>query len=363
MRSSEDEASEKPLDPTPRKLEEARRKGDVAKSQDLITAASYAGFLLILLVTGPYALSRLGSALAWFIEQPDRIAPLVFEGSAAAAFAGMAGHVSALLLPWFLIPATLSLAAILVQRAFVVTPSLLQPKISRVSLIANARQKFGRVGLFEFAKSLVKLSTYSLVLWLFLETRLDDMVATLWADPQVTIVFLGDLLIAFLFTVLVVASAIGLIDLIWQKQEHLRKNRMSYKDMKDEAKETEGDPYLKQERRQRAYDLATNRMMLDVPKADVVIVNPTHYAVALTWSRKRGEAPICVAKGVDEVAKRIRALAAEHAVPLHSDPPTARALHATTEVGSEIASDHYRAVAAAIRFSETIRRKSGRGRS
>lgn len=360
MNEGSEDDNEKTLDPTPRKLEEARRKGDVAKSNDLITAGSYAGFLLTFLTIGPASLSGLGSALAWFVEQPDRIAPLVFNGSATSAFAGFMGHASKLLLPWFLIPAGLSLIVIVVQRAFVVTPSLLKPKFSRVSPMGNAKQKFGRLGLFEFAKSLIKLLIYSIVLWIVLESRLEAITATVWTGSRITMLILADLFVAFLVAVLGVALVIGMIDLIWQRQEHMRKNRMSYKELKDEAKDSEGDPYLKQERRQRAYDLATNRMMLDVPKADVIIVNPTHYAVALKWSRKPGEAPICVAKGVDEVAKRIRALAAEHAVPMHSDPSAARVLFATTDIGSEIAPDHYRAVAAAIRFAETIKRKSAR---
>ena len=137
---------------------------------------------------------------------------------------------------------------------------------------------------------------------------------------------------------------------------------MSFQEMRDEARESEGDPHLKQERRRRANDIASNRMLLDVPKADVVIVNPTHYAVALHWSRKKGEAPVCVAKGADEIAARIRELAAEHGVPLHRDPATARALFAMTEIGSEIAPEHYKAVAAAVRFAETMRRKVKRSK-
>jgi flagellar biosynthetic protein FlhB len=117
---------------------------------------------------------------------------------------------------------------------------------------------------------------------------------------------------------------------------------------------------MKQERRQRAYDIAMNQMMADIPEADVVIVNPTHYAVALKWDRARGTAPKCVAKGVDEIAAKIREIAAEHGVALHSDPPTARAIHATVEIGDEIRPEHYRAVAAAIRFAEAMRKKARR---
>jgi flagellar biosynthetic protein FlhB len=151
---------------------------------------------------------------------------------------------------------------------------------------------------------------------------------------------------------------IGGIDYMWQYQEHLRKNRMSHKEMMDEFKQNEGDPHMKQQRRQKGYEIAMNQMLADVPEADVVIVNPTHYAVALKWSRLPGEAPVCVAKGVDEIAARIREAAAEAGVPIHRNPPTARALHASVDIGHEILPDQYQAVAAAIRFAEMMRKKA-----
>ena len=359
MQSGEDEESDKSFEPSLRKLDEARRRGEIAKSNALIAAASYAGLLVVLLIAANASLTGLASGLVWFIEQPDRIAPLVFQGTAASALQEWAIQSTQSLLPWFIIPAAAALAAVLAQRSLVFTPSLLIPRMSRISPLGNAKQKFGRHGLFEFGKSFLKLLIFGLVLWFFLRARLDEMASALWLDPGVTMIILSDLLVAFMTIVVVIAGLLGGADLLWQRAEHLRKNRMSHKEMRDDTKEAEGDPHIKQERRQRGYDLATNRMMLDVPKADVVIVNPTHYAVALKWSRKRGEAPICVAKGVDAVAARIRALAVESGVPLHSDPPAARALYATTEIGSEIASEHYRAVAAAIRFAERIRRKAG----
>jgi len=169
---------------------------------------------------------------------------------------------------------------------------------------------------------------------------------------------LGRMLVALMGIVLLVALALGSIDFLWQRAEHTRKHRMSRKEMMDELKQSEGDPTVKQQRRQRGQEIATNKMLLDVPTADVVIVNPTHYAVALKWDRSQATAPVCVAKGVDEIAARIRVLAAENAVPVHSDPPTARALHAKVALGQEISQDHYRAVAAAIRFAENIRSKA-----
>ena len=133
---------------------------------------------------------------------------------------------------------------------------------------------------------------------------------------------------------------------------------MTHKELRDEQKQAEGDPYMKQERQARGRSIATNRMLDSVPDADVVIVNPTHYAVALQWDRSRPEAPRCVAKGVDQIAWRIRERAEEAGVPIHADAPTARALHAAVDLGEEIAPEHYAPVAAAIRFAEAMRQKA-----
>jgi flagellar biosynthetic protein FlhB len=131
---------------------------------------------------------------------------------------------------------------------------------------------------------------------------------------------------------------------------------MSRKELTDESKNSEGDPAMKQQRRQKGIAIAMNQMMNDVPEADVIIVNPTHYAVALKWNRMGGGAPECVAKGVDLVAAQIREIAQENGVPVHSDPPTARALYATVEIGDQIPDVQFKPVAAAIRFADRIRK-------
>jgi flagellar biosynthesis protein FlhB len=361
MAGKTDEDGEKHLEPTVRKLEEARRKGEIARSADLTTAASYGGLLLAAAMAGGASLSEIANRLTWFLAQADMVSLLVFTGSAPSSFNAMAFEIILYLAPWFLLPAGLALATVLAQRSFILTPSRISPKLSRISPLANAGQKFGRSGLFEFIKNLIKLLIYCAVLWFFLRARLDALMQTIWMSPQIAMLLLFELCLAFLLVVFVVALVIGFADFLWQKQDHLRKNRMSHKEMKDESKETEGNPEQKQERRRRAYEIATNRMMQDVPTADVIIVNPTHYAIALKWSRKPGEAPVCVAKGLDEIALRIRELAQENGVPIHNDPPVARALFSTTNIGDEIGSIHYRAVAAAIRFADRMPRKRGRG--
>ncbi len=168
----------------------------------------------------------------------------------------------------------------------------------------------------------------------------------------------GALVTGLMKVVLLISGALGLGDALWQAAEHRRKNMMSREDLKEETKQAEGDPMQKQQRRQKAIEIALNGMLSDVAEADVVIVNPTHYAVALKWDKMSTQPPILMAKGVDEIAARIREAANEHAVPIRSDPPTARAIHATVELGEPIQPDQYRAVAAAIRFAEAIRKKA-----
>jgi flagellar biosynthetic protein FlhB len=264
-------------------------------------------------------------------------------------------HAGTAVAPWFILPATFAILTILAQRAFVVAPTKLAPKLNRISLISGVKNKFGRQGLFEFAKSFTKLLIYSTVLAVFLAGQSDRIIGTIFLEPRMVIVQLGRLVASLMLIVLLVALALGFIDFLWQRAEHIRKNRMSRKEMMDELKQSEGDPVMKQQRRQKGYDIATNKMLADVPEADVVVVNPTHFAVALKWDRKPGSAPVCVAKGVDEVAARIRELAQDHAVPIHSDPPAARAMFATVEVGQQILPEHFAPVAAAIRYAEKIK--------
>ena len=353
-----DEEAEKSHEPTQHKLDEARKKGEVARSADLTTAAAYGGFLLAGLSVGASSVSQLSEALMVLIDQSGRLSDLVFGDAAQTVMGGLMGAVALALVGWAVIPAAMALLSVLAQRSFVVAPSKLKPKWSRLNPIQNARNKYGLSGLFEFAKNFAKLLLYSLLLGMFLAYRLPETAGVLYSTPQVVGVLMARMMIEFMFVVLLIALGIGAVDFLWQRFDHLRKNRMSHREIREEHKQHEGDPHMKQERRQRAQQIASEQMMADVPTADVVIVNPTHYAVALKWSRLPGAAPVCVAKGVDHVALAIRARATENGVPIHHDPPTARALHATTPLGQEIDPDHYRAVAAAIRFAEAMRRKA-----
>lgn len=358
---SQDDDSDKSFEPTPQKLQKAREKGEVAKSADLSVAAAYLGLVLAFYAVGADMVAGTGTVLMTFFDQPDRLAQQLFYGGGTAPVGGLLTAIATPLIPLFLIPAVLVLLSILGQKAFVFAPSKLEPKLSKISIISNAKNKLGRAGLFEFGKSAFKLTIYSICLGVYLTHRMPEMIASVGTGAFSVIKLLSELGMEFLVIALLVSLPIGVVDAVFQHAEHRRKNMMSRKEIQDEQKNSEGDPHMKAKRRQKAQAIALGQMMGAVPDASVVVVNPTHYAVALKWEGGAGTAPICVAKGVDEVAAAIRQVANENAVPIHSDPPTARALYATIEIGEEVMEEHYAPVAAAIRFAEEMRERAKGG--
>ena len=350
--------SSKTFEATPHKLSEARKKGELARSADLNMSAAYAGFLAAILLGGAASIDTLGTNMSIILEQATQISDQMLNGSGFGHFSSILQNLISALMIWFLLPIGFVLLSAVAQRSLVFAPSKVVPKLSRISLLQNAKNKFGASGLFEFFKSFVKLLLFSILLAMYLVFRMPMMAGTLYVSPAIAVSLLTRILIEFVCIVFVISATIGVIDYVWQYFDHLRRNRMTHKEVKDENKEQEGDPTLKQERRQRGTKLTQQQITTAVAAADVVIVNPTHYAVALKWSREPGSAPACVAKGTDFIAQTIKSAAMDSNIPIRSDPPTARALYASTEVGQEIDPKHYRAVAAAIRFAETVRKRA-----
>jgi flagellar biosynthetic protein FlhB len=349
------DAAEKSHEPTPQKLQETRDKGDVAKSADLGAAAAYIGLLAALVAQGPGAMLGAAEAMTGFLASPDLMEGRFLGAGGPAMSAEIVGKVASAMAPLFYVPAGAVLAAYVAQRAIAPSLTKIEPKMSRISLISNAKNKFGISGMVEFLKTTIKMSAVTGALIIYFSSRTDHFIGMFAADPRAVPQEIMTIGVGLLAVIAAIAVAIGAGDAAWQHFDHRRKNMMSDQELKDEHKKSEGDPHMKGERRRRGREIATNRMLADVPKADVVVVNPTHYAVALKWARKRGSAPVCVAKGTDEIAARIREAAIEAGVPIHRDAPTARLLHAEVEIGKEIRPDHYAAVAAAIRFADRMR--------
>lgn len=353
-----DDGQEKSFDPTPGRLEKARREGDIALSREATAAASYAGFYLVIIAGVGVAASGLVRVFQSLHLAPEQFAPLAHAHTAvggASMFLSVAGASFAL----FAAPALLVIGAIFAQQGFVFVPSKIAFKWSRVSLFDNAKQKFGAQGLSEFAISAAKLIGVIALFFVTLATRFAELPALSLLPAEATPPAIHEAATLLLGVILIFAAAVAAIDVLRVRAAHKKRLMMSLEEIKREAKETEGDPHMKQSRRERSRAIATNRMLLDVPKANVVIVNPEHYAVALKWSGPNSGAPMLVAKGVDEMAAKIRTLAAANGVPIRRDVSTARAIYGAIEVGEEIRREHYAAVAAAIHYADTIRAAKG----
>jgi flagellar biosynthetic protein FlhB len=350
-----EEKDDKQFEPTDQKLQKAREKGEIPRSTELNVAAMYLGAWLAFVVGGGFAVQQwLSMASRALGAEGWPVAGIFALGQAVAQYAAVALVVLALL------PAIAILAGLVGQRALILSPQKLVPDIKRINPLKNAGQKFGSNGLMTFAISAGKAALVCAGGWWMFATLLDSIAAAALSGDR-WIAALGVILGQVLLLGLAVSVLFTVPDMAWKWFDHRRKNKMSRKEMQDEIKESEGDPHLKAARRQRAVDLAMKQMLADVAEADVVVVNPTHYAVALQWKRGSGRAPVCVAKGTDEIAARIRARARENGVPIWSDPPCARAIHAGVKIGEEVHREHFAAVAAAISFAEKMRQKARAG--
>ena len=351
---SEEEKDLKDFEPTQKKLEDARRKGDIVKSTDVGSLSIYCGMYVAILYFSSGFAQELGSAFVATISASASYLDLDVFYSSSLTLATVQS-----VWPLFVLPFLLAVIAFLVQRAFVFAPSKLEPKLNRISILKNFKQKFGLSGLFEFAKSSLKMFAVCICLTVFTIYNIEPIIFSALLKSSVSLSLWYDLGLRFLTVLIAVLFVFAAIDYGFQYFDYMRRNRMTQKEVRDETKDAEGDPYMKNERQARARQISSQQMLSDVAGADVLVVNPTHYAVALAWERTPGSAPKCVAKGVDELALSMREIAGDANVPIHRDAPTARSLYASTEVGSEIDPEFYQAVAEAIRFADELRAKAG----
>lgn len=340
---SEESDLEKTEPASPRRLEKAREEGQVVRSRELATF-----IMLIAGVTGLWTLGgHLGRSLNQVMQGALRFErDTAFDGSRMLSrFAVMVWDSLLAFLPLMLLFGVAAVAAPLLLGGWVFSGKSFAPQFSRMSPIAGLGRMFSAHSLVELlkavAKSLLVGSVGAWVLW----HRLPEAIALMNAPVQEALLHMVDLVLYCCLVVSLSLLVVAAIDVPWQYWEFFKKLRMTKEEVKQEFKESEGDPHIKGRIRQQQRSMARRRMMTEVPKADVVVTNPTHFAVALRYEEGRMSAPRVVAKGTGEVAARIRALAAEHRVPLMSAPPLARALHRHVELGQEIPAGLYTAVA------------------
>lgn len=347
-------------EPSAKRLSDARAKGDVVKSADIPQLASLAGAVSVVLVAGGWLTRDLASALYPFIAHAGTI-----ELSSGGAMVVMKQATLAALPPLILVmlvTAFAGAAAHIAQSGFLLTPEKLKPDFNKLDLIKGLGRIFGIDGFVQFAKSAVKFLVTGLIAWIVLKPHVGEVRNLVGMDPAAMLPEALKLSKSLLLAVMLFLAATAAFDWFWQRQRFMNRMRMTLQEVKEEFKQSDGDPHIKGKRRQIQMQRSRQRMMQAVPKATVVVMNPTHYAVALKYEAGETPAPLCVAKGVDELALKIRAVAEEHGVPVLEDPPLARALYASVEVDEEIPVEHFEAVAKVISFILNGKKPQSRAR-
>ena len=342
MAEERNEAGSRTEEPTQRRLQDARSKGDVAKSMEPPAFLALAAVSAALVWMGGAAAQEMARKLVPFIARPDAIdvsgpgLGKVMQAALEAASPASAIMAAAVLA---------AVAGNVLQTGLIWAPSKLTPDPSKINPMAGFARLFGPDGLVNFLKSLAKVIAVGTVAWMVLKPRTDTLVVLARMDVAGILPLARDWLWALSIAVLIVFGAIAMADWLWQRQRFMQKMRMTREELKEDTKESEGDPHIKAKLRQQRMARSRRRMIQNVPKATMVVMNPTHYAVALRYVQGETAAPVCVAKGVDAVALKIREVALAHDISVVEDPPLARALYAAIDVDDTIPREHYEAVA------------------
>ena len=353
--AEENDSASKTEEPTGRRLEQAREKGDIPKTPDLPQIASFAAVAGVIAFSGGALSRNLLVGLAPFIQDPDKID--LTPGGAMAVGWRLAGVVAPILL---FVTGAAMLAGVfghVIQTGPVWSPSGLKFDFSKLSPLSGLKRLFGPDALIQFAKSFIKLIVVGAIGFFVLRPYWVELQQLPAVDVLALLPLSLEILKKLAVLVISLLLAIAAIDWIIQMQRFMNRQRMTREEVKEEFKQSDGDPHIKARQRAIRAQRARQRMMTAVPKATVVIMNPTHYAVALSYEEGESSAPTCVAKGVDSLALRIRAVAEAAGVPVVEDAPLARALYAAVEVDAQIPIAQYEAVAKVIGFVLAGRRR------
>ena len=351
--ADENDASDKTEDPTQKRLDEALERGDVAKSQEINTWFVIAGGTLVIStfsgsIGGGMLVPLRGLiANAWSIRTDG---PGLLSLASSLEYAVIA----AVGLPMLML-ALAALAGNMMQHRLVWSGEALKPKLSKISPGAGFKRIFGKQAAVNFAKGIFKLTALGAVMAAILWPERHRLEALVRFDPAALLGVTSSLSLHLMGAVVAMLAIVAVGDYLFQYRTWYERQKMSQQEVKEEFKQSEGDPHVKGRMRQLRQARMKKRMMAAVPKASVIITNPTHYSVALQYERGMA-APVCVAKGADNLAFKIREIAREHSVPIVENVPLARALYATVEIDEEIPVEHYQAVAEVIGYVMGLRR-------
>lgn len=356
MADDEDQSS-KTHDPTERRLRQLREDGNVPHSREVNNLFAMLGMVAVAGLAAPWAFRRLVEMGAGLLQNAGT-EPMENTPAVGAVLSRVGISFLTTLLPLLLIMLVAGYLGSWVQNGGILSSKPLAPKLSKISLIEGFKRMFSLKSVVELLKSAVKIVVIGAAMGIVVWQRRDTLVGLLDSDLITILKHFNQLLMWLLGTAVAIMAVLGLVDYLFQRFQYIAKNRMSPQELKEEMRDSEGDPHIKQRQRQIRRERSRKRMMSAVPKADVVITNPTHYAVALRYKPDEGDAaPTVIAKGVDAVAMRIREIATENNVPLYEDPPLARELWRSVEIDQSIPITLFEVVAKVMAFVMELKKK------
>jgi len=349
---------EKTEDPTPRRLAEARRDGNIAQSRDLTAAVMLLATVVLLHLLGMKVLAGMKAGLHWSLTAPGIENATRTDGLRDLAVTVLEAAVKGLA-PLLLAIAAVGLVAQVMQVGFLITGKPITPQFSRVSPLKGVKNLVGLRAAMRGVMSIGKVAVIAAVAVIVIVEEMPQIIALAGLEVGQAFIASSGLVFSLSLKLAAVLLVLAILDYAYQKWQRQQDLRMTKQELKEEMRSMDGDPMVKQRRARVARQLAMQRMAAAVPKADVVVTNPTHYSVALRYDKTSMRAPKVVAKGADFMAMRIRQIASIHGVPLVERKPLARALYANVEVGQEVPEQHYAAVAEILAYVYRISKRAG----
>nr|CRH07665.1 flagellar export pore protein flhB [Candidatus Magnetococcus massalia] len=355
--AEDNDKDSKTEEPTSKRLADARNKGQVATSREVATALLMLAALGMFMFQGSTLWNAMREKMIFFLSGPIT-GELTAMGTAILFREIITGTILDLA-PFFGIFVVVAILAALLQHGWLVTFEPLMPKLSKINPLQGIKRLLSMRSLVELLKSIIKIVVVGIAVYLGIKGSIDHMLSLTDTTIQEVVSLLSSDAMEILWRVALAFLAMAFLDFVYQKYEYVKGLRMTKQEIKDEMKQMEGDPLLKGRIRQIQRELAQNRMMQEVPKADVVITNPTHYAIALQYTPGEMSAPKLIAKGKGPIAAKIRELADEHKIPRVENPPLARTLYRDVELEQFIPPDLFKAVAEVLAYVFSLKQKAG----
>lgn len=348
--------SQRTEQPTQKRLQDAEERGDVVQSPDIVAWLVLAAATVFIAMWGSTTATSLRQMMTGFLAQPHALS--LNSKTASGLMEGIGYQLLLVLAVPFGMLLVVGVGAHMVQHKPVLSWEKLKPDIARLNPMKGFEKLFGRAALVNFAKGLIKTALAAAAVGVVVWPAREQLLALITMPIGAMLPLVQGLTTKILIAALAVLGLIALLDYGWQYMERLRRLRMTRQEIKDEYKQTEGDPAVKARLKQVRAERSRKRMIAAVPKAAVIITNPTHYAVALAYEAGKTTAPVCVAKGVDSLALKIREVGEAHNVPIVENVALARALYASVDVDETIKPEHYKAVAQVIGFVMRLKNKA-----